>query len=112
MNIFKYPHTYIYSSGGMVKPTYKNGETAVNIEKFIEELHQNGWVDAGGFYLATREALIDDQKDWDEEDPAKNVDLTVADFWITTNNGFGPEPIRGVEELKEYLKENGYLIRA
>jgi len=57
----------------------------IEIEKALAT--DNGEI-SPGVYLMTCEDAIADQKDWDEEDPSKEVDLSEFPFWINTNNGF------------------------
>jgi hypothetical protein len=42
---------------------------------------------APGVYLATGEYMASEQKDWADEDEAKNARFLSGSFWLTTDDG-------------------------
>ena len=41
-----------------------------------------------GVWRLSKDEIIEEQKTWHEEDPSKNFDFSIEDFWILTNDGF------------------------
>jgi len=54
-----------------------------------------------GSFLITSSDMIEDQKGWCDEDPAKDMDFSTSSFWITTDDGAEPEGIDDDAELLE-----------
>lgn len=59
-----------------------------------------------GVYLYTKEDILSDQKSWEEGGKGSAVDLTKADFWMTTDNGVGPLPFDSITDALESLDED------
>lgn len=55
-----------------------------------------------GVYLWTRESLQAEQKEWNEEDEAKERDFSIYPYWITTNDGY----IEGFGSIEKALAES------
>lgn len=54
-----------------------------------------------GSFLITSSDMIEDQKGWCDEDPAKDMDFSTSSFWITTDDGAEPVGIDDDAELNE-----------
>jgi hypothetical protein len=72
--------------------------------ELLAEAGSKGFVELRlGVYLNSRESLQAEQNDWDDGDKAKNLDLSVAPFWLTTSSGDGPFPILDEADLLREL---------
>lgn len=75
------------------------------ISNIIDELLDNGCYEVEpGVYLWTQETIIDEQEDWDDEDPCKNFDFTKSSFWLTAVPSL-TEP-QAYDSFAEYIAEN------
>lgn len=63
---------------------------------------------ASGVYLETQNEMIENQKSWDDEDPAKEIDFTTSKFWLTTDNGEEPEGFDSEAEARDYIDEENF----
>ena len=52
-----------------------------------------------GVYIASKETMIKEQEGWEEEDPAKDNDFTIYNFWI-----WGDNAEEGFDDLESLLK--------
>lgn len=57
-----------------------------------------------GVFIQTRDEMISEQKDWDEDDPCKDTDFTCYPFWMTTDDGVMPEGFDSVDDARKSLK--------
>lgn len=55
-----------------------------------------------GVWLSTAEHMASEQRGWPSEDAAKDVDFSVAPFWVSTDCG-NLDAVKDGESLKEYL---------
>jgi len=55
-------------------------------------------------YLWSKDELIEEQKTWDEQDKARNVDFTQAPYWLESAPGI-PAPIRSIDQMAELLED-------
>lgn len=83
------------------------------VEKLIKAIQEEGLIEVhSGVYVQTNDSIVADQEGWDDGDPAKSLDFSCDEneFWVTTNNGHGPDCV-GADELKRMLRdERGILI--
>lgn len=57
------------------------------ISQIIKKLIETGLFEVEeDTYLFTRELIIKDQQDWDDEDPCKNMDFTGPPLWLLAGN--------------------------
>ena len=56
-----------------------------------------------GVFLSTSEEMIEDQKEWCDEDEAKNIDFSLSKYWMTTDDGQEPIGFDTLEEITEFL---------
>lgn len=56
-----------------------------------------------GVYIQTREEMISDQKNWDDNDPCKKQPFSGYAFWVVTDDGVTPEGFDTEEEAQEYI---------
>lgn len=71
-------------------------------EEAIELAKEKGCVEMPGFngiYLDSAENIQADQKEWDDEDSAKEIDFSVAPYWLTTDDGAYPVSIHDAQDL-------------
>lgn len=58
-------------------------------QSLLNRADSTGWVEVReGVYLNSQESIIADQKSWDDEDGAKNLDFTTSPYWVNTNDGW------------------------
>ena len=58
-----------------------------------------------GLYIFTREEIIEEQKDWHDEDSSKEIDFTTSPLWLVTDDGVtDPVGVDNKTELKNILK--------
>lgn len=70
------------------------------ISQIIEQLTENGVYEIEpGVHLFTQECIINEQEDWDDEDPCKNFDFTTANFWLIYKEMKEPEPFNTIKEF-------------
>lgn len=75
-------------------------------QKMLEKVDVDGEVTlTSGVFLQTTESLKEEQTHWSEYDPCKTMNLKVAPYWITSDNGIIPIPVYDAENL---LYEMGY----
>ena len=75
----------------------------MNLKKKLRK--EWGIVEIGeGIYLWTRTAILEDQREWDEYDEAKDFDFSCCEYWITTNDGH-KQGFDALDEVLEYLKD-------
>lgn len=68
-----------------------------------EKLNLYGWVEIrSGVYAWTQEAIIGDQKGWQDCDECKNYDFSTSPFWVSDDSGMEPE---GYDTIQEILTE-------
>ena len=51
-----------------------------------------------GYYLWTRQQIIEEQKTWEDEDESKNLDFTIAEYWLEIS-GETMTPINNAQDL-------------
>jgi len=57
------------------------------ISQIIKKLTDTGLFEVEeDTYLFTREQIIEDQQDWDDEDPCKNMDFTGSPLWLVAGH--------------------------
>jgi len=56
-------------------------------------------------YLVSSSDMVSDQKTWDDEDEAKEIDFTEYPYWITVS-GRTPEGIKDDADLEIWLSRN------
>ena len=57
------------------------------ISQIIKKLTETGLFEVEeDTYLFTREQIIEDQQEWDDEDPCKDMDFTGSPLWLTAGN--------------------------
>ena len=58
------------------------------IAEIEERLDYEGVAEvAEGIYLNTQENILEEQREWHDDDPAKEREFSRHSFWIVTNNG-------------------------
>lgn len=71
-------------------------------DEILKAVDEQGGIDiAPGIYLSTSEYITAEQKGWPDVDEAKHVDFSVAPYWITTDDGATPVPVRSAEDLAD-----------
>lgn len=58
-----------------------------------------------GVFLQTSDDIKMEQRTWNSEDHAKNMDFGAHKWWVTTNTGALPEGFSKEETLQEYLEK-------
>lgn len=57
------------------------------ISQIIEQLTEDGVYEIEpGIHLFTQECIINEQQDWDDEDPCKNMDFSTSPLWLTAGH--------------------------
>jgi hypothetical protein len=77
------------------------------LREFIEEnLFSYGMLELNsGFYLYTKEMIIEEQKRWNEHDECKNFDFSAYEFWLLVDDKGKPEGFDSYDEaIIEYLR--------
>ena len=55
---------------------------------YLDIVNNVGYIELrDGVYLHSQESIIDDQKEWAEEDKAKTKDFTTSPYWLITDDG-------------------------
>lgn len=68
-------------------------------QEMLDQAVANGFVEvSAGVYINSQENMIADQQSWDDEDAAKDMDFSSAEFWVTTDDGV----VTGVELGSEF----------
>jgi hypothetical protein len=69
-------------------------------EQMLKKVDKKGCVEIqSGVYLHTQADIIAEQKDWDDEDDSKDLDFTVAPYWVTTDDGATPESVYSADDI-------------
>jgi hypothetical protein len=73
--------------------------------KKVDQLHEHGIVEIKpGVFAWNKDSIIEAQKDWNECDKAKHIDLTKSEYWITDDSGSEVKPT-DIQEIKNLITE-------
>ena len=71
---------------------------------------QQGWIEIqSGVYVNSLASILAEQAGWDDSDESKSIDFTRAPFWLTTDSGDAPVPVRNASDLPDTVFER--LVR-
>ena len=73
-------------------------------KEMIEKAKAEGCIEiAAGVYLWTQAEIREDAEGWDDDDPSKKTDFSVAPYWVTDDAGMTPVAIHSPEDLEAFL---------
>ena len=73
-----------------------------NINDVKKQVAEEGEAELCGYWLYTAEAITTEQKTWDDEDEAKDIDFSEYPYWMTTGDDAGPV---GYDNLDDAIKD-------
>lgn len=70
----------------------------------LKDVEKSGCVEIEeGTHIMTKKCIMEEQKEWDNEDKSKCIDFSKYSFWITYDNSTPPEGINTSRELIELI---------
>lgn len=83
------------------KKNYMNKKTELHL--LLSEALTKGFAQlSSGVSLCSSTFLLDEQKEWCNEDGCKTFSFETAPFWLVTDSGQDPEAVYTVEDLIQY----------
>ena len=68
--------------------------------KLLADVVEQGFIEVrSGVCLNHRDSIMEEQKDWCDEDESKHFDFSTSDFWLTTNCGATIQAIQEGDEI-------------
>lgn len=81
-----------------------------NQSDILNAATQQGWIEIqAGVYVNSLANILAEQAGWDDHDEMKSIDFTRAPYWLTTDSGDIPVPVRSPSDLPDTVFER--LVR-